>query len=180
VQAADPDVESAHVSTQQEHAIKDRGGEGVDMAGDVREPGGSAEHATEVGARIAPLFAAAEQEVRRDRVQQQPRQPAAGAQADPAQQPHREPAAPLAALLPAVHASATSPEATSVASRSTRKRQRGAAPVSSTRATSPGSSGLANFTCGMRNGPGGPCTASIAASTWSRITTPGTSGRPGK
>src|SRR5690606_20479707 len=134
-----------------------------------------------VGAQVAALLAATEKEIQGDGVQQQARQPASADQAEGADQPQGEQAAALAPLLPAAaHGAATSPEASSVSPRSTRKRQRGAAPSSSTRAASPGSSGATNFTCGRRSGPSGPCAASMAASTWSRTTTPGTIGRPGK
>src|SRR5690606_13382785 len=143
----------------------------------------------QAGARVAALIGAAQQEVAGDRVQAQPRQRAPAVTADAPDQPDRKPATAFAPLLPAaVHAATPSPLASNWPSPSTPKRQRGAgAPgpgeaISSIaiRAACPGSSGRRNFTCGKRSAPSGPCAASIASSTRSTITIPGTIGRPGK
>src|SRR3546814_18624191 len=84
-----------------------------------------AKDAGQAGARIAALVGAAQQEVGRDRVQEQPRQCPSAVTADAADQPDREPAAAFAPLLPGVvHAAATSPLASRCPSCSTRKRQR--------------------------------------------------------
>src|SRR3546814_10455839 len=88
--------------------------------------GRPAEDAGQAGARIAALVGAAQQEVGRDRVQEQPRQCPSAVTADAADQPDREPAAAFAPLLPGVVHAATSPLASSCPSCSTRKRQRDA------------------------------------------------------
>src|SRR3546814_8293755 len=61
--------------------------------------GRPAEDAGQAGARIAALVGAAQQEVGRDRVQEQPRQCPSAVTADAADQPDREPAAAFAPLL---------------------------------------------------------------------------------
>src|SRR3546814_15406030 len=64
--------------------------------------GRPAEDAGQAGARIAALVGAAQQEVGRERVQEQPRQCPSAVTADAADQPDREPAAAFAPLLPGV------------------------------------------------------------------------------
>src|SRR5690606_7724235 len=183
----DAHLEPLHLSAQHEDAVEDGRGEGVDVAGDIGQPGGAAKHTPQVVARGFALRSADEQEVQRDRIQQHARARATAVTGDVADQPDGEPAATLGPLLPVrAHAvvpvsATTSPVASTSSPRSTRKRQRGAPPSSSTRATSPGSSGCRNFTCGNRRPAGSaPSRASIASMTRSSTTTPGTSGRPGK
>src|SRR5690606_28288105 len=177
-------VEAPQVLAEQEGAIEDGGCEGVDVPGDFHKPGRAAEYPGQVSARVAALGGPAQQEVERDRHQEQAREPAPGAGRQAADQADREPPAALAAALPLnAHAAcaATSPLATRSPSRITWKRQRPSALGSSAIVAAwPGSSGRANFTCGRRRPCSGPCADSIAASTCSSTTTPGTTGRPGK
>src|SRR5690606_27956405 len=159
-------------------------GERMDVPRDLAQRRRPAEDAAQVGAGIAALGAAAQQEVEADRYQQHAGDPAPDQAGQAAQQADREPAATLAAALPLrAHAvcAATSPLATRSSSWVTWKRQRPSALCSSaTTACWPGSSGRANFTCGRRNWGSGPCPDSIAARTRSSTTTPRTTGRPGK
>src|SRR3546814_3020081 len=67
------DVEALDLAAEQEHPVEDGRGEGVDVARDVAQRRRPAEDAGQAGARIAALVGAAQQEVGRDRVQEQPR-----------------------------------------------------------------------------------------------------------
>jgi hypothetical protein len=100
LQSFDPHREAPQLPRQQEHAVEDGRGEGVDVAGDVEQRRRALQHAREVGARGAPFRAAPQQEIQRDRIQQRARHGAAAVTADAADQPDREPAAAFRALLP--------------------------------------------------------------------------------
>src|SRR4051812_18624299 len=121
IQTIDRYIEAVDRAAEQKHAIKNGGGEGVNMLRTIHPRGGSTQGALKIGNRCTSLRRALQQKIGRDRKQMQARNAPAQFACNGSNQPQSKPSTALRAIGPSLgHANTICPLTSVLPSRVTR------------------------------------------------------------
>src|SRR4051794_26072621 len=121
VQTIDGYIEAVYRPAEQKHAIKNGGGEGVNMLRTVHPRGGSTQGALKIGDRCTSLRRTPQQKIGSDRKQMQARDASTQFACNGSNQPQSKPSTALRAIGPSLgHANTICPLTSVLPSRVTR------------------------------------------------------------